>query len=161
KQAKWKGRAIHERALAWSVTAHLVCKTDGLVIRQADFARLLGVSRDTVNRVLHELVAWRFVASHARAKGIELAAGGAGHHRLANRYTVTEHAIAYWSIAPRKGRKSSRDLLSEKPTAKASLPTGSDSGKSTAHATEPAAPAKVVPARAAPDVPRETGRLDF
>src|SRR5213076_1975789 len=88
-------------------------------------------------------------------------AGGAGHHRLANRYTVTEHAIAYWSIAPRKGRKSSRDLLSEKPTAKASLPTGSDSGKSTAHATEPAAPAKVVPARAAPDVPRETGRLDF
>lgn len=164
-KAAWKWRAIHERALAIIVTAHLVCQTQGLVIRQADFATLLGVHRDTANRVLHELVQWRFIASHPRRKEVDLepAADGTprcGHHRLANRYTVTDHAIAYWSITPRRGRKSSRTLRTEKPTAKASVPTVLISESTTCATEPPAAAIDVSPAVPATDVPDETPVLD-
>lgn len=160
-KVKWKWRAHHELALSLIVTAHLVCRTEGLVIRQADFALLLGVHRDTANRVLAELVQWGFVRAHARAKEVELENGGTGHHRKANRYTVTDLAIAYWEIKPVRARKSSRGVRSEKPTAKASVPAVLNP-ESTSHAEELATRAiDVSPAQPATEVPRETPQLDF
>jgi hypothetical protein len=99
--AKWKLRDRHVRALGLVVTAHLSCKTEGLVITHAEMAHpdLLDCSERTAGTTMRELAAWGLIVTEPWFDKVE-----PGSLRQASWYRVSTFAVQYFDIRPRRAR---------------------------------------------------------